>query len=69
MVNVCKLKAAMVEHNYTQEKLAMAIGISPRTLSSKMKRGIFGTDEIEAIMNVLHIKDPCPIFFSQAATK
>ena len=65
MLDVNALKAEMVKNGYTQAKLAEEIGISPRTLSNKLKTGDFGNKEMEVIINVLSIKDPMSIFFAK----
>lgn len=59
-----ELRAQMVRKGYTQERLAKEMGITPKTLYLKMKNGKFGTDEVSRIMDVLCIKDPVPIFFT-----
>ncbi len=64
MVNSNELKAAMVRKGLTQKDVAEKLNIAPRTLSSKLNKGIFGSDEIEALMALLDIKDPMPIFFA-----
>lgn len=68
MVDINSLKAAMVKKGLTQEKVAKMMNISPRTLSSRMAKGVFGSDEIELLMNILDIDDPVSIFFAQAVT-
>ena len=65
MINVVELKAQMVRAGYTQEKLAQALEISPRSLSNKLKKGVFGSDEIDAMIEILGIKEPLSIFFTQ----
>lgn len=41
------------------------IGITPKTFYEKMKIGVFGSDEIQVMINELHIEDPISIFFAQ----
>jgi len=52
----------------TQEKVAMLIGMSPKTFSLKLKRGVFGIDEAERMIELLQIKDPVAIFFNKKVT-
>nr|DAX88226.1 MAG TPA: hypothetical protein [Caudoviricetes sp.] len=40
------------------------IGVTPKTFYEKMKIGVFGSDEIEIMINKLHIEDPMSIFFA-----
>lgn len=64
MVNTNELKAAFKRKAYTQENVAKMLGINPRTLSNKMKKGVFNSNEIERLIKILDIKEPLPIFFA-----
>lgn len=68
MVDVASLRAEMARYQITQQELADYIGISRRTLSNKLKKGIFGSDEIEKIIEILKIDDPTSIFFAPPVT-
>ena len=68
MINVNELKAAMVRKGLTQKEVADMMNISSRTLTSRLKKGIFGSDEIEQLMKILDIKDPVAIFFTNKVT-
>lgn len=57
------LKAEIVRNGMTQEQVATRIGITPKTFSLKMKRGVFSTDEAEKMVSLLGIKNPADIFF------
>jgi hypothetical protein len=64
MIDINKLKGKFVEKGYdTQEKQAEVIGISVKTLQNKLRKGIFNSNEIFRIMEVLDLKNPSPIFF------
>ena len=52
----------------TQKQVAKELDITPKTFSLKLKKGVFGSDEIEAMINLLDISDPVPIFFTQDVT-
>ena len=67
-MNVCKLRGIIAEKGLTQEQVAKEIGITPKTFYSKMKKGVFGTDEAMRIAVLLDIKDPGSIFFSKEVT-
>lgn len=64
MLDVNAFKAAMVKKGYSQAELAKEIGISPRTLSTRIKTGDFGTLEIRKITEILDIDNPIEIFFA-----
>lgn len=68
MIDVRELKAEMVRSNITQKELARKIGISEKTLISRLNKGVFGTDEAEIIVRELNITDPCRIFFPKLVT-
>lgn len=68
MVNANELKAAIVRKGLTQKEVAKQLGMSERTLTNRLSRGIFGSDEIEKLMNILDISNPMPIFFAQPVT-
>jgi len=61
-MNVSKLRGIMAERNCTQHELAAAIGVSDKTFYNKMKKGIFGTDEVEKMIAHLEIDNPAEIF-------
>lgn len=65
MVDTNRLKGLIVENEKTQEEVARYIGITPKTFYSKMKRKVFGSDEIEKMIELLNIEDPTPIFFAK----
>ena len=68
MVNTQKLKGLIAEKNYSQSKIAEMIGITPKTFYDRMDKGVFGSDEIDKMIEILEIKDPLPIFFTQCVT-
>ncbi len=68
MIDVASLKAEMARYNITQKELAEHIGISQRTLSNKLKKGVFGSDEMEKMIEILKIHDPASIFFADSVT-
>lgn len=65
MIDIPKLKGLIVEKGYTQTQVAKYIGISPKTFYERMKKGVFGSDEIDAMIEFLEISNPVPIFFKR----
>lgn len=65
MVDINRLKSVMVLNGRTQEDVAKAIGITSKTFYLRMKKGVFGSDEIEKMIDYLNIDDPMPIFFAK----
>ena len=65
MIRTDKLRGIISEKGFSQAKVAEAIGITPKTFYEKMAKGVFGSDEIEVMIRILHIEDPVEIFFAQ----
>lgn len=63
MVDTTRLKSIIVLNETTQEEVARELGMTPKTFYLKMKRKIFGSDEIEKMIDLLHIDDPMSVFF------
>lgn len=64
MIKINELKAEITRNGYTQEDVAKMIGVTPKTFYLKMKKGVFGSDEIQIMIDRLNIKDPVSIFFA-----
>ena len=69
MIDRNKLRAAWVSKGFTQERVAKEVGVSNKTFSLKMKRGVFGSDEIEKMIDLLDISDPVNVFFQAGNLK
>lgn len=61
-MNRNKLAAIIVEKGTTQQEVAKKLGMNPKTFYRKMKKGVFGTDEVQAMVKMLDIKNPVEIF-------
>lgn len=65
MVNAKKLRGIIAENGKTQADVANMIGITPKTFYSRMKKGVFGSDEIQIMIDRLNISNPMDIFFAK----
>lgn len=65
MVQTDELKTIIFKRGLSQAKVAKMIGVTPKAFYAKMKRGKFGTDEAEKMIDELHIDDPTYIFFGK----
>lgn len=65
MILVNELRGIIVAREKTQQEVAWMLGITPKTFATKMKKGVFGSDEIEKMIEYLEIKDPISIFFAK----
>ncbi len=61
-MNRRKLEAIIVENGLTKQEVAQKIGITPKTFYNKMKKGVFGTDEVMKMIDLLNINNPSEIF-------
>ena len=68
MVNVNKLRGKMAEKDRTGIDMARVIKKTPKTFYEKMKKGVFDSDEITAIVEDLCIENPMEIFFAEEVT-
>ena len=68
MIDVNKLRGRMAEKGRNGQDMAKVIKKTPKTFYSKMKQGVFDSDEIEAIVKDLDIEDPMAIFFAEEVT-
>lgn len=65
MIDTNRLKSVIVLNGKTQEDVAKHLKMTPKTFYLKMKKGVFGSDEIEEMIDYLHIEDPVSIFFAK----
>lgn len=65
MVQTNELRAAMARKGLTQGEVAKHIGLSNKTFCDRMKKKVFGSDEIEKMIDLLEIDDPLWIFFGR----
>ncbi len=64
MILTNELKGIIAKQGYSQRQVANKIGITEKTFYEKMKKGVFNSTEIEAMIRILHIEDPNAIFFA-----
>lgn len=65
MIKINELKGIIAKNGLTQKQVAERIGIAPKTFYEKMKKGVFGSDEIQKMIEILNINNPCEIFFAK----
>ena len=65
MIRTDELRGIITKNSMSQASVARAIGITPKTFYEKMKKGVFGSDEIDKMIFLLHIKTPPIFFFAQ----
>lgn len=68
MIRTDKLRGVIAERGKSQADVAAMIGITPKTFYEKMKIGVFGSDEIQKMIDGLQIETPMDIFFAPEVT-
>lgn len=65
MIKTDELRGIIAKNKLSQSDVAAKIGVTPKTFYEKMKNGVFGSDEIQIMIDELHIDDPVAIFFAK----
>lgn len=65
MVDTNKLRGIIAENRKTQTEVAKMIGVTPKTFYLRMQKGVFGSDEIQIMIDKLGIDNPMEIFFAK----
>lgn len=64
MIDVNALRAEWIKKGLNQKDVAKFVGVTPKTLSVQLKKGVLGSDTIEILINKLDIHNPMEIFFA-----
>lgn len=65
MIKTDELRGIIAKNGLSQTDVAKMIGVTPKTFYEKMKNGVFGSDEIQIMIDELHINKPMLIFFAK----
>ena len=68
MIKTNELRGIIAKNGFSQSDVAEKIGITPKTFYEKMKNGVFGSNEIQIMIDELHIENPIEIFFCERVT-
>ena len=68
MIATEKLRGIIAEQGLSQRQVAKQLGMTEKTFYAKMKKGVFGTDEVDQMIAHLGIENPAEIFFAQTVT-
>lgn len=68
MVRTEELKKIIAKNGLSQKRVADLIGITPKAFYEKMKSGLFKSDEIQIMIELLEIENPTEIFFAENVT-
>lgn len=65
MVDTNALRGVIAMNNKSQTDVAKMLGITPKTFYLRMQKKVFGSDEIQIMIEQLDIKNPMEIFFAK----
>ena len=65
MINTAELRGVIAKNGKTQSDVAKMLNITPKTFYIRMRKGVFGSDEIQKMIDELHIDNPMEIFFAK----
>ena len=65
MIKTDELRGIIAKNRKTQSEVARMLNISPKTFYTKMNKGIFGSNEIQIMIEKLDIENPMDIFFAK----
>lgn len=69
MIKTDELRGIIAKNGLSQSDVANKIGVTPKTFYEKMKNGVFGSDEIQIMIDELHIDNPVAIFLQKSNFK
>lgn len=68
MINTAELRGVIAKNGKTQSDVAKMLNITPKTFYMRMQKGVFGSDEIQTMIDELNIENPMEIFFAKQVT-
>jgi len=69
MINTDKLRGIIAENGSSQRQVALTLGITEKTFYDKMKKGVFDSDEMSQMIDILSISNPVEVFFAEVGTQ
>lgn len=71
MINTNELIGEMAKNGFNKTQMARELGITLKTFSKKLETGKLGTNEMEAIIEILQLdkETACKIFFASCVTQ
>ena len=68
MIDTNKLRGIFAENGKTQADVAKMLGVTPKTFYIHMREGVFGSDDIQKMIDSFNIENPIDIFFVKEVT-
>ncbi len=69
MINTNELRGIIAREGMSQRGVAKELGMTQETFYRKMKKGVFDSDEIYMMIDLLNIEDPVAVFFANEVTQ
>lgn len=69
MIATEKLRGIIAERGFSQRQVAAELGMTEKTFYLKMKKGIFDSAEMSAMVKMLDIRNPSAIFFAELVSQ
>ena len=66
MIRTDLLRGKIAASGLSQTQMAKMLGITPNTFYRKMRKGIFNSNEMYKMIEILNIKEPEHIFFTRS---
>lgn len=66
MINTAELRGIIAKNGKSQSDIAKMLNITPKTFYLRMKKGVFGSDEIQIMIDELSIDNPMEIFLPRS---
>lgn len=68
MIKTNELRGIIAKNGKSQSDVAKMLNITPKTFYMRMQKGVFGSDEIQIMIEQLNIENPMDIFFAKTVT-
>lgn len=68
MIDTAELRGIIAKNGKTQSDVARMLHITPKTFYARMNKGVFGSDDIQTMIDELHIENPMAVFFAKEVT-
>lgn len=68
MVDTKELRGIFAKNGVSQSEVAKMLNMAPKTFYLRMQKGVFGSDEIEIMIDRFKIENPMDIFFAKTVT-
>lgn len=65
MIDTDELRGIIAKNGKTQTDVAKMLNITPKTFYLRMRKGVFGSDEIQIMIEELKIDNPIDVFFAK----